>query len=78
MLLAQAFAEYLGFVECVSAAKPQCRMGRAKRNALWSYTVSDQGQVNGLLNSSPIAFGTNSAHWKNDVNESGDEMEMTP
>jgi hypothetical protein len=46
MLLAQAFAEYLGFVECVSAAKPQCRMGRAKRNALWSYTVSDQGQVN--------------------------------
>jgi hypothetical protein len=30
------------------------------------------------LNSSPIAFGTNSAHWKNDVNESGDEMEMTP
>jgi hypothetical protein len=48
MLLAQAFAEYRGFVECVSAAKPQCRMGRAKRNALWSYTVSDQGQVNGL------------------------------
>jgi len=44
MLLAQAFAEYLGFVECVSAAKPQCRMGRAKRNALWSYTVSDQAR----------------------------------
>jgi len=60
MLLAQAFAEYLGFVECVSAAKPQCKIGRAQRNC----TVSDQGQVKWPLNSWPIAFIINSAHRK--------------
>src|SRR5262249_24608789 len=34
MLLAQAFAEYPDFVECVSGGKPRCRMGRAKRKPI--------------------------------------------
>src|SRR5262249_21824291 len=34
MLLAQAFAEYLDFVECVSGGQPQCRMDRTTRKPI--------------------------------------------
>jgi len=76
MLLAQAFAEYLGFVECVGAAK------------LWDGSIEAKlryGHTPFPIGAGWMAFEliANRIHHpfgalKNDVNESGDAMEMTP
>jgi hypothetical protein len=85
MLLAQAFAEYLGFVECVGAAKLVCRCCEPtvwdrliEAKLRYGHTPFLIGLGEWPLNSSPTALIIHSVHWKNDVNESGDAMEMTP